>query len=83
MCQYLREVEEQNPVEEPVPRHDKVSTTDPDSTCATKGGTPARLGYLDNYLVDNDICGRESLACSLFEDEPQMGAGSVAIRLHP
>jgi len=30
-----------------------VSTTDPDSTYATKGGTPARLGYYDNYLVDN------------------------------
>jgi len=30
-----------------------VSTTDPDSTYATKGGTPACLGYYDNYLVDN------------------------------
>jgi hypothetical protein len=27
-----------------------------DSTYATKGGTPARLGYYDNYLVDNDSC---------------------------
>jgi len=35
---------------------DKVSTTDPDSTYATKGGTPARLGYYDNYLVDNHSC---------------------------
>jgi hypothetical protein len=54
--QYLREVEEQNPVEEPVHGQDQVSTTDPDSTYATKGGTPARLGYYDNYLVDNDSC---------------------------
>ena len=54
--QYLREVEEQNPVEEPVHTQDQVSTTDPDSTYATKGGTPARLGYYDNYLVDNDSC---------------------------
>src|ERR1700689_3336951 len=54
--QYLREVEEQNPVEEPVQEQDQVSTTDPDSTYATKGGTPARLGYYDNYLVDNDSC---------------------------
>ena len=58
--QYLKEVEEQNPVEEPVhePVHeqDEVSTTDPDSTFATKGGTPARLGYYDNYLVDNRSC---------------------------
>jgi hypothetical protein len=33
-----------------------VSTTDPDATYATKGGTPARLGYYDNYLVDNHSC---------------------------
>jgi len=52
--QYLQEVEEQNPVEEPVHEQERVSTTDPDSTYATKGGTPARLGYYDNYLVDND-----------------------------
>src|SRR3954453_3945323 len=54
--QYLREVEERNPVEEPVHEQDQVSTTDPDSTYATKGGTPARLGYYDNYLVDNHSC---------------------------
>ena len=33
-----------------------MSTTDPDATYATKGGTPARLGYYDNYLVDNHSC---------------------------
>jgi Transposase DDE domain len=33
-----------------------VSTTDPDSTYATKGGTPARMGYYNNYLVDNHCC---------------------------
>jgi transposase len=54
--QYLVEVEEQNPAEEPVHEQDQVSTTDPDSTYATKGGTPARLGYYDNYLVDNPSC---------------------------
>jgi len=54
--QYLREVEEQNPVEEPVHEQDQASTTDPDSTYATKDSTPARLGYYDNYLVDNDSC---------------------------
>jgi transposase len=54
--QYLVELEEQNPVEEPVHQQEQVSTTDPDSTYATKGGTPARLGYYDNYLVDNDSC---------------------------
>ncbi len=54
--QYLVELEEQNPPEEPAHQQDQVSTTDPDSTYATKGGTPARLGYYDNYLVDNDSC---------------------------
>ena len=54
--QYLQELEKQNPIEEPVHEQEQVSTTDPDSTYATKGGTPARLGYYDNYLVDNDSC---------------------------
>ena len=54
--QYLQDLEQQNPVEEPVHEQDQVSTTDPDSTYATKGGTPARLGYYDNYLVDNHSC---------------------------
>ena len=54
--QYLKEVEQQNPVEGPVHEQEQVSTTDPDSTYATKGGTPARLGYYDNYLVDNQSC---------------------------
>ena len=43
--QYLVELEQQqNPTEEPVHQQDQVSTTDPDATFATKGGTPARLG---------------------------------------
>jgi transposase len=54
--QYLKEVEEQNPIEEAVHEQDQVSSTDPDSTYATKGGTPARLGYYDNYLIDNHSC---------------------------
>src|SRR5437879_12529879 len=53
---YLVEREQQNPVEEPIHQQEQVSTTDPDSTYATKGGTPARLGYYDNYLVDNHSC---------------------------
>jgi transposase len=54
--QYLQELEQKNPVEDPVHEQDQVSTTDPDSTYATKGGTPARLGYYNNYLVDNPSC---------------------------
>jgi Transposase domain (DUF772) len=46
--QYLQELEQQNPVAEPVHTQDQVSTTDPDSTYATTGGTSARLGYCDN-----------------------------------
>jgi hypothetical protein len=40
--QYLVKLEQQNPTEEPVHEQDQVSTTDPDATYATKGGTPAR-----------------------------------------
>src|SRR6266516_1494843 len=54
--EYLQELEQQNPAEEPVHEQEQVSTTDPDSTYATQGGTPARLGYYDNYLVDNQSC---------------------------
>ena len=54
--QYLVELEQQNPTEEPVHEQAQVSTTDPDSTYATKGGTPARLGYYNNYLIDNHSC---------------------------
>ncbi len=54
--QYLVELEQQNPTEEPVHQQDQVSTTDPDSTYATKGGIPARMGYYDNYLIDNHSC---------------------------
>src|SRR5258708_12156730 len=54
--QYLVELEQQNPAEAPALQQRQVSTTDPDATYATKGGTPARLGYYDNYLVDNHSC---------------------------
>jgi DDE family transposase len=52
--EYLNELEEQNPVEDPEERpvaQEKVSTTDPDAAWAVKSG-PATLGYYDNYLVD-------------------------------
>src|SRR3954469_2589041 len=54
--EYLAELERENPTEEPGPHQEQVRTPDPDSTYATKGGTPARLGYYDNYLVDNSSC---------------------------
>src|SRR5437867_1113729 len=44
--QYLKEVEQQNPVEEPVHEQDQVSTTDPDSTYATKGRNTGSAGVL-------------------------------------
>src|SRR6202165_5544545 len=53
--QYLEELGQENPAE-PVREQEQVSTTDPDSTSAAKGGRPARLGYYDNYLVDNHSC---------------------------
>ncbi len=48
--QYLRELEQQNPVEEPVHEQDQVSTTDPDSTYATKGGT-RQLGWATTTTI--------------------------------
>jgi transposase len=44
--QYLQELEEQNPVEEPAHEQDLVSTTDPDSTYATKGRHTGPVGVL-------------------------------------
>ena len=51
----LAELEQANPTQEPVHEQERVSTTDPDATYATKGG-PARLGCYDNYLLDNRSC---------------------------
>ena len=54
--EYLADLEQENPVEEPAHPQDQVSTTDPDSTYATKGDRPAELGYFNNYLIDNRSC---------------------------
>src|SRR5246127_4512004 len=54
--EYLTELEQQNPIEEPAHQQALVSTTDPDSTYATKGSRAAELGYFDNYLIDNKSC---------------------------
>lgn len=52
--EYLKELEQENPVTDVEQRpiaQEKVSTTDPDAAWAVKNG-PATLGYYDNYLVD-------------------------------
>lgn len=54
--EYLAELEEENGDGEPVHEQDKVSTTDPDATYASKGHATAKLGYYDNYLIDNASC---------------------------
>jgi len=74
--QYLVELEQQNPTEEPVHAQDQVSTTDPDSTYATKGGTPARLGYYDNYLVDNHSCVIVGVQATAALPEPRDSGGA-------
>ena len=55
--EYLTELEQENGSGEP-PTHqqERVSTTDPDATYASKGCRAASLGYFDNYLVDNHSC---------------------------
>jgi transposase len=54
--EYLTDLEQENPAEEPAHQQDKISTTDPDSTYLTKGDRAAELGYFNNYLVDNRSC---------------------------
>jgi transposase len=54
--EYIKELERENGDGEPVHQQEKVSTTDPDATYATKGGRVAELGYFDNYLIDNASC---------------------------
>ena len=69
--EYLTELEQENPIEEPAHQQDQVSTTDPDSTYATKGGGPAELGYFNNYLVDNGsgvIVGVQATAARLSQE---------------
>ena len=55
--EYVIELEKENGSGEEAPhQQDRVSTTDPDATFASKGYTMASLGYFDNYLVDNHSC---------------------------
>src|SRR6201987_3976498 len=54
--EYLADLEQENPVEEPAPQQGQISTTAPDSTYSTKGDRPAELGYFNNYLIDNKSC---------------------------
>ena len=54
--EYLRELEQENGAGETTHQQDRVSTTEPDATYASKGTMIATLGYYDNYLVDNQSC---------------------------
>ena len=69
--EYLTELEQQNPIEEPTHQQALVSTTDPDSTYATKGSRAAELGYFNNYLIDNKsgvIVGVQATAARLSQE---------------
>ena len=67
---YLADLEQENPTEEPAQQQELVSTTDPDSTFATKGSRAAELGYFNNYLVDNRcvIVGVQATAARLSQE---------------
>lgn len=54
--EYLADLEQENPAEEPAHSQERISTTDPDAAYFTKGERPAELGYFDNYLIDNQSC---------------------------
>lgn len=82
---YLTELEEQNGDGEQPPLHqqDKVSTTDPDATYASKGSAIATLGYYDNYLVDNHSCvivGVQATAARLSQES--VAARDMITRFH-
>src|ERR1700741_703312 len=69
--EYLADLKQENPVEEPAHQQDQVSTTDPDSTYATKGKGAAELGYFNNYLIDNRswvILGVQATAARLSQE---------------
>jgi transposase len=83
--QYLTELEEENGDGEPQPVHqqDKVSTTDPDATYASKGKGLATLGYYDNYLIDNPSCvivGVQATAARLSQES--VAAREMITRFH-
>jgi hypothetical protein len=79
--QYLKEVEEQNPVEEPVHKQDQVSTTDPDSTDASKGAAH-RHGWVLRQLSggQRQLCDRRSPSHSRTHES---GAGRCTGHAHP
>jgi transposase len=54
--EYLEDLERENPSEGRVHQQDKVSATDPDAVCFSKGERAPTLGYFDNYLIDNASC---------------------------
>ncbi len=54
--QYLDDLQRENPVESEPHQQDKVSTTDPDAAYFSKGDKASKLGYFDNYLMDNASC---------------------------
>lgn len=56
VLEYLADLEQENPAEELAHQQEQVSTTDPDSTYATKGNSAAERGYFNNYLVDHRSC---------------------------
>jgi len=83
--QYLTELEEENGAGEaqPVHQQDKVSTTDPDATYASKGKGLATLGYYDNYLIDNPSCvivGVQATAARLSQES--VAAREMITRFH-
>ncbi len=54
--QYLVELELQNPVEEPVHQQTRCRPPIPIPPTRPRAGPQLRLGYYDNYLVDNPSC---------------------------
>lgn len=81
--QYLQEVEEQNPVEEPAHQQDLVSTTDPDSTYATQRRHAGSAGLLRQLSGgQRQLCDCRSAGDSSAHESGDSGRGRYAHTLH-
>jgi hypothetical protein len=62
----------------------RAADLDQDSTCATEGGTPARMGYYNNYLIENCsriVVGMQATGARLSE-EPRAAEDMIARFTH-
>ena len=67
MRQYLVELEQQNPVEEPAHEQDQVSTTDPDSTVVHRPRWVITILIWFAFSIEVQLCSLTAGSCGSFE----------------